>query len=175
MIVQVKSNLDAELAQLAALGPGNRYVVLEIEDRLYCVNGTGGQHVVDPSLFEYPATTHAEIVEVKRNLDWELAKMGELGHGCCYVVLGIESGEFRIHGDGGPCLYPPLLFESETQDWPREWVVEGNPWRDGAAGWRELIKPGFMERWHDGDATSHEVYQRVLKGVQLGAIAFREN
>lgn len=175
MIVRVKSNLDSELKQLQALGPGVRYEVTAVESRLYRLNGERGEALFDPDLFENEVKDSRRIVQVKTNLDWELAKLRELGRGNCYTVLAIESAHLRIHGGGGPCLYPPLLFTFEDGTLPQAWVTQGNPWRDGAAGWPELIAPGFMERWHDGDADAITVYQRVLKGVQLGPIRVDAN
>ncbi|GEM_PF-6250090 len=170
MIVQVKSNLNSELDQLRALGPGSHHEVVGVEGRLYRLAGECGSVLFDPDLFENDVEDSRPIVQVKTNLDWELAKLQELGRGNCYSVLAIESGHFRIHGDGGPCLYPPLLFTMEDETWPQAWVAQGDPWRDGVAGWPELIAPGFMESWHDGDADAIAVYQRVLKGVPLGPI-----
>lgn len=166
MIVRVKSSLDAELEQLHTLGPGVWHQLVGVESMRYRVRVDRRVILFDQGLFEDGAAGSQQIVRAKAHLDWELAKLEQLGRGNRYAVLAIESGLLRIHGDSGPCLYPPLLFTFADEAWPQAWVTHGDPWRDGVAGWPELIAPGFMERWHDGDTEAVELYQRVLRGVR---------
>jgi hypothetical protein len=80
-----------------------------------------------------------------------------------YVVIGIETDEFRILNDAGrPFLYPPSLFSLVDPREPRDWITEFGDDGERYSYPRSLNSPGFFEDFFDQKAKAVAAFWRVV-------------
>jgi hypothetical protein len=87
----------------------------------------------------------------------------DLTPGHPYVVIGIESDEFRILNDAGrPNLYPPgaftVLDSSESSDWVMDYGEDGERYAYPPL----LNRPGFFEDFFDDRPKAVRTFWRVV-------------
>jgi hypothetical protein len=91
-----------------------------------------------------------------------------------YVVIGIESDDYRILNDAGrPYLYPRSLFQvvdaHEPQDWINEYGEDGERYAYPAP----LNVPGFFEDFFDNRNKAVRAFWRIVNQrlAAFGAVA----
>jgi len=82
-----------------------------------------------------------------------------------YYVFCVECGDFRILNDEDrPFLYPSEIFEIVDSTEPTDWETsycEGMRY----SGSKELLKPGFIEDYFDGDPGAKKVFEKFMKNA----------
>ena len=80
-----------------------------------------------------------------------------------YVVIGIESDDFRLLNDAGrPYLYPARLFAMTDRREPHDWVTEVGDDGERYAYPPPLNKPGFFEDFFDDKPNAVSTFWRVV-------------
>jgi len=87
----------------------------------------------------------------------------DLTTGHPYVVIGLESDEFRLLDDAGrPYLYPPRLFTVVDAHEPVDWINEYGTDGERYAYPPPLNAAGFFEDFFDGRPRAIRAFWRVL-------------
>ncbi len=91
------------------------------------------------------------------------ARYPDLTPGQPYVVIGIESDEFRILNDKGqPYLYSPGLLEILDTREPEDWVTEYGDDGERYAYPAPLNDAGFFEDFFDGNPDAIKTFWRIV-------------
>jgi hypothetical protein len=104
----------------------------------------------------------------------KIAKYPDLTFRQPYVVIGIESDDYRILNDAGqPYLYPRTLFRvvdaREPEDWINAYGEDGERYAYPAP----LNTPGFFEDFFDEKSKAVRTFWRVVNRrlASFGAVA----
>ncbi len=90
-------------------------------------------------------------------------KYPDLTPGQPYVVIGIESDEFRLLNDSGrPYLYPPVLFRLSDRSEPSDWVSEFGEDGERYAYPIPLNDPGFFEDFFESKPSAVRTFWQVV-------------
>ena len=80
-----------------------------------------------------------------------------------YLVIGIESDDYRLLGDQGrPYLYPADLFEIIDPSEPEDWIVEQGEDSERYAYPAELASAGFFEDFFDARQDAVATFWRIV-------------
>ena len=92
----------------------------------------------------------------------------DLRPGAEYVVLSVETGDFRLAGESDdPVLYPAVLFQIVDPRVPAGWVFNVWPESDPDEVGEYFLGPpefgvrGFWDAYHDGRADAVALYRRL--------------
>lgn len=108
------------------------------------------------------------VVQLRR----EVSKYPDLTPHQDYVVIGIESDDFRILNDQGwPHLYPADLFDVVDPREPDDWVIEYGEDGERYAYPPALNEVGFFEDFFDAKAKAVATFWRVVNQRLAGAAA----
>ena len=99
------------------------------------------------------------IVKLRR----KTAKYADLTFGQPYVVIGIESDDYRLlNDDGRPYLYPRNLFRVLDTREPADWVSGYGEEGERYAYPAPLNSPGFFEDFFDEKSKAVRTFWRVV-------------
>ncbi|HSR70319.1 MAG TPA: hypothetical protein VLU25_20485 [Acidobacteriota bacterium] len=80
-----------------------------------------------------------------------------------YLVIGIESDDFRLLNDSGqPFLYPSELFLVADHSEPNDWVSEVGEDGERYAYPHQLNLPGFFEDFFEGRPQAVKSFWQVV-------------
>ncbi len=91
-----------------------------------------------------------------------------------YVVIGIESDDYRILNDAGrPFLYPRSLFRVVDAHEPEDWISAYGDDGERYAYPAPLNAPGFFEDFFDDKSKAVRTFWRIVNQrlASLGAVA----
>jgi hypothetical protein len=91
-----------------------------------------------------------------------------------YVVIGIESDDYRILNDAGrPYLYPRSLFQVLDAREPEDWISHYGEDGERYAYPAPLNAPGFFEDFFDDKSRAVSTFWRVVNRrlAAFGAVA----
>ena len=90
-------------------------------------------------------------------------RYSDLTPGLSYVVIGIESDDFRILNDRGrPYLYPARLFKIIDSKKPGDWVTERGEEGEWYAYPPPLNASGFFEDFFDAKPKAVVTFWRIV-------------
>ena len=93
----------------------------------------------------------------------QATKYRDLTAGQPYLVIGIESDDYRLLNDAGrPYLYPAGLFAVVERREPEDWVTDFGDEGERYAYPPELNKPGFFEDFFDENPGAITTFWRIV-------------
>lgn len=102
------------------------------------------------------------------------AKYRDLTFGQAYLVIGIESDDYRILNDAGrPYLYPPRLFRVLDAREPKDWITAYGEDGERYAYPASFNTPGFFEDFFDDKSKAVRTFWQVVNQrlASFGAVA----